>query len=576
MENVLIYTRVSTDIQDFSSQVEELQQQSKLFNWNVVEVFSEKVSGVKTSAEREELNRLLRVIENNQSIQGVIVAELSRLGRTTSDVLNTIDILTKKKIWLYSRRENIRTLQPDGTRDHTANLTLTILSGVAQHEKDVIKNRTLSGLKHNVEFLKRWTGGVFLPYGFKRGEDKRLEIVEEEAEVVNLIFKLYLEGLGTKKIAERLNQLKVPTRYNKSLLKDELTIRKRTIKKEDFVWRDGTVYGILTNEVYIGEKKGQKNLNGLTLFSPQIIAKEDFEKVQKGLKSKQIKRETKFTYYFQNKLYCGRCGRTYYPHQRKPKEENKVANDNRYVCLSKRYQESCDNFGIGIPKLRDGVWSVLRNNKEEIDNILNLNSGNIKSIEEQIVILNEEIQGLENELKTLNNEERRHVDLYLKNLVSEPVYQGIYKELNLRRERIEKKLEPLRDELFQKSMFKEKQANVNVRLRNIKENKGIFKRTIDNVVNRIVIHPIKEHNLENFVKINKQDKFLFIEIFTYINETTPLVFVISQRTNHIITPKREEFSKEGRLEIGVNNNTEEEEEEGSVFSIRKLHNLSRL
>jgi site-specific DNA recombinase len=525
------------------------------------------------------MNRLLQLIDNNNSIQGVLVTELSRIGRDTADVLKTIGVLTEKKIWLYSKRENITTLREDGTKDTNASLTLTILSGIAEHEKELIVHRTVSGLKHNVEYLKRWTGGVFLPYGYRR-EEKKLVVEETEAEVVKLIFKLYLDGLGTKKIAEKLNQLKVPTRYNLSLQKDQLTIRKRTLKKEDFVWRDGTIYGILTNEVYVGTKKGSKNLKGITLFSPPIIEKETFERVQTGLKSKQIKRETKFTYYFQNKLFCGKCGRTYFPHQRTPKEPNKVSSDNRYICLSKRYQECCGNYGIGIPKLRDGIWSVLRHNKKEIENILNLNSENLVSIEDQIAQLINEINTLENEKKTINNEERRHVDLYIKNLMSEVVYQGIYKELNTRREKIEKSLETLRDELNRKTTFKEKQANVNVRIRNIKENSGIFKRTIDNVINRIVIYPVVEHNLKNYIKINSQDKFLFIEIYTYINEITPLVFVISQRGDDIITPKIGEYTKDGKLEIGKRNNQqseeEEEEEEGMVFSVRKLHKLSLL
>ena len=73
---------------------------------------------------------------------------------------------------------------------------------------------------------------------------------------------------------------------------------------------------------------------------------------------------------------------------------------------------------------------------------------------------------------------------------------------------------------------------------------------------------------------------MFIEIYTYINEVTPLVFVISQRGEDIITPKIDEYTKDGKLEIGKRNNQqseeEEEEEEGMVFSVRKLHKLSLL
>ena len=40
--------------------------------------------------------------------------------------------------------------------------------------------------------------------------------------------------------------------------------------------------------------------------------------------------------------------------------------------LSKRYSETCDNYGIGIPKLNNGVWTALKENEEEITNIIQI------------------------------------------------------------------------------------------------------------------------------------------------------------------------------------------------------------
>jgi hypothetical protein len=349
-----------------------------------------------------------------------------------------------------------------------------------------------------------------------------------------------------------------------SLKKDEISIKVRKVKKEEFTWKDGTIYSILTNEVYIGKKKGKRNLEGIELQSPIIIDEETFNSVQKGLKNKQIKRETKFFYLFQNKLKCGICKRTYYPHKRVSKEPGKSSKDSRYVCLSKRYNESCDNYGIGISKINDGVWSVLRNNKDEIDYILDLNSKDIKTIEEQIQTLRNDIEEAEKTLKQYINQEKKLVDLYVSESIDKSIYKAKFNEITTNKEKQLLILKDINNELQSKINFKTKQSNVNFQIRTIKENRRVLKKTIDEVVSRVVIFPVLKHNLDKYIKVNKQDKFVFIEIYTFLNEATQLVFVVSQRSDLIITPKHNEYRKEDCfLNIGGFDNLEDCEEEES-------------
>jgi site-specific DNA recombinase len=572
---VIIYGRVSTQNQDYQRQVSDLQTYSQAFKYDVVEVFTEIVSGVKKRKERKELSRLLEYLDSSPEIKGVLVSELSRLGRNSVETLKLINDITEKKVWIYSMKENIHTFNPDGTPSHTGKLMLNILTGIAEHERETTLYRSISGLKHSTSVLNRWVGGVFLPYGYQR-EDKKLVIDEEQAEIVKLIYSLYLEGNGVQRIANELNNRKIPTRYNLSLHKDSIIINDREKKKEDFTWKDGTIYSILTNPVYIGEKKGTRNLEGITLTSPVIIEKEIFEAVQIGLKNKQVKRTTKFFYLFQNKFYCGSCGRTYYPHKRTPKDQNKVSKDSRYVCLSKRYKEPCDSYGIGISKINDGVWSVLRNNKSEIDFILNLNSEGIKSIEEQINTLNQDIESTLKIVKSLENQEKTLVDLLLSDKITNSIYTSKFNEITNKKKISLSKLVDLKDELDNKQRFKSKQSNINNQLRSIKDNKRILKRIIDEVVNKLVIYPIQEHNLSEYIKFYKGDKFVFVEIYTYLNENTPLIFIVSQRSEFIITPKINEFDKNTKvLKIGGFND-EVEEEEGDDISVRKLFHLKSL
>jgi site-specific DNA recombinase len=582
--DVIIYGRVSTLNQDYYSQIEGLKEYCKINNYNIVEEFSEKVSGAKKRKDRKEISKLIEYVKENKNIKGVLVSELSRLGRNNTDVLNILEELKELKIWVFSKKDNIKTLNDDGSPNHSSKLVLDILSSISEYERETIKYRSTQGLKQSVSNLKRWVGGSILPYGYKR-ENKQLVINDEESETIKRIFNLYIEGKGTQLIANILNKEEIKTRYNLSLTNDfKLTYRKGNkkgslkslINKDDFKWKDGTIYGILTNKVYIGKKEGKGNLDGVILYSPPIIDEDIFNEVQIKLKSKNIERKTKFFYIFQNKLNCGRCKRTYYPHKRTPKEEGKVSKDSRFICLSKRYKENCDNYGIGISKINDGVWSVLRYNENEIKNILELNNKDVEQIKETILKLNNELDEYNEELKINLSQEEELVKKSISGKITDSIYEKLFDELVKERSVLEDKIEDLERLIKDKKQFYRKRNDINLQIRSIKENKRTLKKTIDEVVREIKIYPIFSHNLNEYKKLVKGDKFVFVEIYTYLNEKTPLVFVVSQRSQLIITPKIEEYRKEDCvLKIGGFEECEGEEEAADV-SIRNLYHLSIL
>ena len=212
----------------------------------------------------------------------------------------------------------------------------------------------------------------------------------------------------------------------------------------------------------------------------------------------------------------------------------------------------------------------------QIDNILNLNSQGVKTIEEQIINLNDDIEQTLKIVKTLENQEKKLVDLLLSDEITNSIYTSKYNEITTQKKIALSKIKDLQNELDSKEKFRKKQSNSNYQIRSIKDNKRILKRTIDEVVDKLIIYPIKEHNLINYIKLNKQDKFVYVEIYTFLNEKTPLIFVVSQRSEYIITPKLDEYDKEkGILNIGGFNNNDEEEE-GEDIAIRKLFHLKSL
>ncbi|WP_370828730.1 recombinase family protein [Fournierella massiliensis] len=124
------YARVSTENQNLERQIDALHE------YGVDELYTEKMTGTKAS--RPELDKVrLRMREGDS----VVVESLSRLGRSTRDLLNLLDEFDKKGVQLISLKESIDTATPTGK------LLVTVLSAISQFERDLIVQRTEEGLK---------------------------------------------------------------------------------------------------------------------------------------------------------------------------------------------------------------------------------------------------------------------------------------------------------------------------------------------------------------------------------------------------------------------------------------------
>ncbi len=124
------YARVSTLEQNLDRQLDLLKAQG------VEKVYTEKMTG--TKRERPELNKLLDRIEAGDT---VVIESLSRLGRSTKDLIELVELFHKKNVQLVSLKEQI------DTSTSTGKLLFTIMSALAQFERDVIADRTREGLK---------------------------------------------------------------------------------------------------------------------------------------------------------------------------------------------------------------------------------------------------------------------------------------------------------------------------------------------------------------------------------------------------------------------------------------------
>lgn len=124
------YARVSTQDQELARQVDALNQ------YGVEEIYTEKMTG--TKADRPELDKIKRRAKAGDTI---VVESLSRLGRSTKNLLDLIDEWSRQDIKLVSLKENVDTFTPTGK------LLFTVLSAICQFEHDITVQRTMEGLK---------------------------------------------------------------------------------------------------------------------------------------------------------------------------------------------------------------------------------------------------------------------------------------------------------------------------------------------------------------------------------------------------------------------------------------------
>ncbi len=124
------YARVSTEAQNLDRQLDALEK------YGVDIIYNEKMTGTKKN--RPELTKLLDRITEGDT---VVVESLSRLGRSTKDLIELTEIFQSKGVNLVSLKESIDTNSPTGK------LLFTLMSAIAQFERDVIADRTREGLE---------------------------------------------------------------------------------------------------------------------------------------------------------------------------------------------------------------------------------------------------------------------------------------------------------------------------------------------------------------------------------------------------------------------------------------------
>ncbi|QHL87433.1 recombinase family protein [Nibribacter ruber] len=180
MTPVALYVRVSSKRQDYQRQISELELLATKHQFQVVQIFQEVGSATKRKKEeRPELLQLIKLAETG-AIQKVLVSEISRLGRKTSEILNLIDRFTELKVSVFVKSLNLETLLDDGRKNPAANLVFVILAELASSETEQLGERIRSGL----EEARRKNKVIGRPKGSVKTDKK---LLEENPKAVRLL-----------------------------------------------------------------------------------------------------------------------------------------------------------------------------------------------------------------------------------------------------------------------------------------------------------------------------------------------------------------------------------------------------
>ncbi|HGF0438087.1 TPA: recombinase family protein [Streptococcus agalactiae] len=298
---VAAYTRVSHTslLQSLSNQVSHYSQLIQANpEWDYVGVYSDSAISGRSQAYRRDFQQLLEDCRKGK-IDLILTKSISRFGRNTVELLETVRELKRLGISVRFEKEKIDTLTAEGE------LLLTLLASMAQEESQSISQNIRWRVKKRFE-----EGKPYIPqdiFGYRWNGDEYV-IEPHEASIVRQVFEWYMEGLSAPKIAKRLDD-----RGGRTRLGNRFTKR--------------VIYNMFDQEAYCGrlilQKTFRDQFGSRSILNDGQMAKyivenaheaivtpEYFQLVNQEKKRRARRRVSKHDALakLQGKVYCEHCG----------------------------------------------------------------------------------------------------------------------------------------------------------------------------------------------------------------------------------------------------------------------------
>ncbi|AXU29188.1 TPA: recombinase family protein [Clostridioides difficile] len=404
----VVYARFSSDNQrdeSIDAQLRAIEEYTDKNNIQIVKVFVDRAKSA-TSANRPEFQNMIKYCEaDNTGISMVIVHKLDRFSRDKYDSAMYKQKLKLKGIRVVSVLENL-----DNSPESL--ILESVIEGMAQYYSANLAREVAKGQKENA--LKSLHNGGDAPLGYDVAFDKTYLINEEEAQVVKIIFDMYVNGYSYSNIIDKLNGLGYKTKRGNKFGKNSL-------------------YSILSNEkytgVYVFNKTQRKGVNGkrnghkqksedeiikVEGGMPQIIDKEVFRQAQEMMqKRKKTPGSHKATtlYLLTGIIRCGECGHAMQGNKRKDKYGNDYIS---YRCGCRKQKRDCKNKEIKRDYLEEFVLTELEKHVLNDEAIPALS----KELNERIKTKSNDNQEMLNNLKSKLEKVNKEIENILNAIMS--------------------------------------------------------------------------------------------------------------------------------------------------------------
>lgn len=340
MKRVAIYARYSSDLQrmeSISAQVRACTYLCEQKGYEIVHIYKDEARSGRND-QREQFQQM--IADSAKGIfDTVLVHKLDRFSRDAADTLYYSKLLTKNHVKLLSVTESFDDT-PEGC------MMKMVIMAMNQFYVMNLARETKKGQMENAYQCLTNGGRGALGYDVV---NKRFVINEQEAEAVRLIFKMYDEGAGYRKIIDRLHLLGFRTKLNHEFTKASLyTILKNPKYCGTYVYNRAASADINGKRCPNRQKRLDEQViieNGV----PEIVSKEVWNRVQERLGYNQhhgSSFQAKRLYLLTGKIRCGLCGGAYHGNCRKPARNRPDYFSYRCCNRDTRHLNYCKNREI--------------------------------------------------------------------------------------------------------------------------------------------------------------------------------------------------------------------------------------
>lgn len=353
------YARFSSDHQREESIDAQLRAIHEYAQKNNIIIIGEYIDRAK-SATTDNRPEFLRMIDDSKKheFNAVVVHKLDRFSRNRYDAEFYKRTLLRNGVSLKSVTENF-----DGSPESV--ILESVIQGMSEYYSKNLAREVMKGLKENA-FSCRHTGGL-PPLGYNLDkETQKLVINEDEAKIVQFIYKQAIDGVGYASIADELNRKGCKTKIGRNFTANSISTLLRNPK-----YVGNYIYNRSSSKDIDGKRNGHayKDKSEWIIIEggcPAIISKEDFEIIsEKRERDKTIFLGHKHIeeYLLTGKIVCGCCGGSFVGERRWDKR--RVRSYVKYCCNIKKRQGAsvCESRYID----RDALESlILRTLAQEI------------------------------------------------------------------------------------------------------------------------------------------------------------------------------------------------------------------